>query len=49
MIEGEHEALLNSFDQYEISLMVEDHSWHDQSCVAELAGSSSSKIILHVC
>lgn len=35
MIEGEHETLLTNFDQYEISLMVEDHLWCDQSCTTK--------------
>ena len=43
VIEREHEALLSRFTQYEISLMDEDHRYRDQSSVAEITGSSSSK------
>ena len=39
---GECEALHTSFDQYEISLMVEDHLCSDQSCTSDTVGTSNS-------
>ena len=43
VIEGEHAALLSCFDHYEASLMDEDHLWYNQSCVAEIVGTTISK------
>ena len=41
--EGKHVALRNSFDQFEIFLIDEDYLCRDQSCAAEMVGSSSSE------